>query len=71
MGLLIRRGVHAIAMLAAIFLLVERAAASDGTPMDMPDPVPPGMGVVAGSLVVDCWRRPKFDPLVRLVPTEI
>ncbi len=19
----------------------------------------------------DCWRRPKFDPLVRLVPTEI
>ena len=18
-----------------------------------------------------CWRRPKFDPLVRLVPTEI
>jgi hypothetical protein len=19
----------------------------------------------------DCWRRPKFDPLVRLVPTEL
>jgi hypothetical protein len=21
--------------------------------------------------LIDCWRRPKFDPLVRLVPTEI
>jgi hypothetical protein len=23
------------------------------------------------SVIFECWRRPKFDPLVRLVPTEL
>jgi hypothetical protein len=26
--------------------------------------------VALGDAPSDCWRRPKFDPLVRLVPTE-
>lgn len=53
MRLSIRQAARGTATLAAIFLLIGRAAADDGTPMDMPDPVPPGMGVLAGSLVVD------------------